>query len=1008
MAEWQNQSIKFNSQGLDLIHPLDQIAEHAYCFFSNATSLYEGSLVTRPGLMQQAQVPTGEGVHSLWRVQGLRFIGAGARLYYGDTVLTQVDPAETDPETVKWAGWTGNGGPISHVEFKPEWSDQAYTYITDGSAMRKVDLNGKAWGMGIDPPNVIYNTVFAAPFNVDPRVLDPPLTIAAGGGLDSSTSGAPYDWRYTYYNSYLGIESNPCDVGDSKDAPVGSKATFQVWGSPDPQVDQIRIYRRGGTLYDWYLTMEVENTTADPAAYGRAGGIAFSVEDVNSDDTIAGNEILSEENDKPITTYDPTTPGTIYGEPLKILFGPLMGKWIFGIGDQYRPGHLYWMNAWNPDASSSVNNIEVTSPDEPLMTGFIHNGKAYVVSNKNVYAIYPNMSGDTQFVTMVTPAGNGAWSRYCIAIGPKVWFLGKTGIYEFIDGAAQNIIEDSLIRPIFRVWTGTPGGINTHPTVDWDESRKDQFRMEYQDPYLYFMYPAKDVETGDDIIQTMRYHTLVRRWEPWSVNLYSPAAVLTVPYWEQNTRSMLFGSSDGYIYNQVAEQWDNVDPNTPGSGTAINVNISTAFFDQDAPRSQKIYGDAFIEYNSNGVTNMRVTPYINEDPANGLAPVTLPATFTRQRTIIPLTTVGGDSGILARSIAFNINWTADVGYPEIHELNVSFLIRPDEQRLRETDWDDCGHAGPKWIRGVLLDVDLMGNDKTIYIQYVTDGLTELTPAGHGVLGPYTMTKWAHIGGEDQRQHHSLSWPVIRATRIRIIGADSNGWMLYKATWLAEPEPEQISKWDGMGWEDLGWPYEKYIKGVSVECDTRGQDKTLVLRIDGDDTTAVDFFTANTVGRSIVMMKFNNVLARTVKLVATDDNPGHLYGIKWIWDREPPRITRWETQENTFESGGYKYLREVLVGVRSWAIICLDIWVDMGDGSFNFQLPRKYIWSTNGERQKPKVEIEAVKGKNFKFLFTSEQPFKLYLEDSEVRVKEWVPDLGWKVYQLPFEGGIENP
>ena len=63
---------------------------------------------------------------------------------------------------------------------------------------------------------------------------------------------------------------------------------------------------------------------------------------------------------------------------------------------------------------------------------------------------------------------------------------------------------------------------------------------------------------------------------------------------------------------------------------------------------------------------------------------------------------------------------------------------------------------------------------------------------------------------------------------------------------------------------------------------------------------------------------------------------------------------------------------------------------------------------SGERKKIKVEFEAIKGKNFKFLFTCSEPFKLYLGDSEVRIKEWNQDLGWKVYQLPFEGGEENP
>jgi len=158
-----------------------------------------------------------------------------------------------------------------------------------------------------------------------------------------------------------------------------------------------------------------------------------------------------------------------------------------------------------------------------------------------------------------------------------------------------------------------------------------------------------------------------------------------------------------------------------------------------------------------------------------------------------------------------------------------------------------------------------------------------------------------------------------------------------------------------------------------------------------------------------MMKFNNVLARTVKLVSPDGGTcGYLYKVDWIWDREPPALTRWETQENALHSNAYIYLRELYVGLRSTDVVCLDIWTDQGNGQFNVQLPRIFIASTRSERQKPKVELPAVKGKNFKFLFTSSQPFKIYNSDTEVRLKEWNQDLGWKVYQLPFLGGQENP
>lgn len=1046
--DWQHQSLKLDSLGLDLTHSLDQIPEHAYCFFSNATTVFEGTLTTRPGLIDFFHVVSG--VHTLAMTfmpitaplqadMPVLIVGAADRLArrwddgwgwtpgLGTEHIEYFDLANED----NFTGWS-YGGPISYVSWRPGWDNQSWLYLcsstqyanpfnppsVSGFGMRKVNASGQCYGIGIDSPYELWGepdiqahgSQGTQVMGVDLKSYDVSafsggspkncgISVSNSGGLLDSNAGIKYDWRYTYFNSKQGIESNPNAEGEQFDATTTGSAVLTMINSPDAQVDQIRIYRRGGTLFDWYLVDTIDQAgPGDPGYFGFTctdgiGRYGTQYTDIKADSAIAGGYILSLENDKPFTSYNASTAKVVYGQPVRSLFGPFLGKYMFGVGDPYRPSHLYWTNPWAPDNASAANNLEITSPDEPLVTGFIYDGKAFVITHRTIYAIYPTIVGETSsFVALPTPAGNGIWAPYSICVGPKVWFLGKTGIFEFTGGPAQNITEDSLVRPIFYVAPSATNPVYGHPSIDWSAS-PDSFRLEYQEPYLYFHYQGINT-SNETAYQTMRYHTIFKRWEPWSVDL--GIDFIKMSYWDQENRRMYFGSNDGTVFYQGGYT-DGATTEAGTDGQQIETLISTAFLDQGLGRVNKVYGDAYIEYNSHGVTDITVTPYINEDIYTPLQSQVLPSSTTRVRAIIPLRAIDGTEGILARSICFSFKWHSTDIPPEIHEINIAHLPRTDEFTVRETDWDDAGHPAPKWVRGVILDIDAYSTAKTFYVQ--GDAVTH---------GPYTIGALAGTVNQSNRRVLSFSWPVFRATNLRIVNTDTDSWMVYKITWLFTKEPEEIARWDGQGWEDLGWPYEKYIKGVSVECDTEGAAKTLELRIDGDDATAVDTITANTVGRSIVMHKFNNVLARTVKLVAMDDNPGYLYGIKWIWDEEPPRITRWETQEHTFQSKGYTYLREILVGVRSWDTICLDIWADMGDGSFNYQLPRKYIESTQGERRKPKVEVEAIKGKNWKFLFTSKESFKLYLGDSEVRLKEWNPDLGWKVYQLPFEGGIENP
>jgi len=98
--------------------------------------------------------------------------------------------------------------------------------------------------------------------------------LAAGPSV--SNGGIPYDYRETFYDSVTGAESNPSQplVSSSFLSPINQGMQVQYVLSPDPQIDTVRLYRRGGQLSNgWYRVVELPNfvltglvVTATPSA----------------------------------------------------------------------------------------------------------------------------------------------------------------------------------------------------------------------------------------------------------------------------------------------------------------------------------------------------------------------------------------------------------------------------------------------------------------------------------------------------------------------------------------------------------------------------------------------------------------------------------------------------------------------------------------------------------------------------------------------------------------------
>jgi hypothetical protein len=140
-----------------------------------------------------------------------------------------------------------------------------------------------------------------------------------GGTPNSPSSSTPYDYRYTFVASDTNNEGNPSQtmLTDSAATQAGfggdglsysgqpASVLFQavkvlVYGSSDPQIGTINIYRRGGLLYDaWRLV----GSLANPPITSPPTQVAFidNVADVD----LEPNRLLVTDNDPPVPSGPP-------------------------------------------------------------------------------------------------------------------------------------------------------------------------------------------------------------------------------------------------------------------------------------------------------------------------------------------------------------------------------------------------------------------------------------------------------------------------------------------------------------------------------------------------------------------------------------------------------------------------------------------------------------------------------------------------------------------------------
>lgn len=399
-------------------------------------------------------------------------------------------------------------------------------------------------------------------------------------GPTGSGSNAPISYRYIYRSTATGAKSNPSPLQRTSINPTAAGIWVHPIDNAvpaDPQVDVLDWFRIGGTLlnYTYVGTANIINGVIEPFlddnddltvannpllefdnfepfpsidlpqeglcsvnqhTVTRASGGPFNVRWAPGT-LIVINGVTYHLYNRPQdastltilengglqaglfgVTWKISQP-TLLAQRLPTLWGPTDNTgFFFSVGDPLRPGTLYFTKGNNPDSAPDTNQIEVTSPSEPLMNGCILNGLGMVFSTERAWWIYPQFANvlativgtiGSPFYLIETISNRGLFARHgiCTDGGGRVFFISKDGIYESAGGPGKCITD--IIYTLFPHEGGPqqPQSINGTFVFPPDYDNPEGMSLAFVDNRLYFDYLS---EAGGEF--TLVYDIYTGMW----------------------------------------------------------------------------------------------------------------------------------------------------------------------------------------------------------------------------------------------------------------------------------------------------------------------------------------------------------------------------------------------------------------------------------------------------------------------------------------------------------------
>lgn len=190
------------------------------------------------------------------------------------------------------------------------------------------------------------------------------------------------------------------------------------------------------------------------------------------------------------------------------------------------------------------------------------------------------------------------------------------------------------------------------------------------------------------------------------------------------------------------------------------------------------------------------------------------------------------------------------------------------------------------------------------------------------------------------------------------------------------------------WQDSGSIGPKYYQGIQVKADTYGENKTVEIHYtdsDGVEQTGPTI-TMNHDGQSIRDYAFPTPFyGFLVRLVPTDANPWELFQYEIDAQPSPQYGDTWSTPETSLGMNGYFHLHRGFLSLISTATVTMNVVID----GTTYPSSGYTFTSTNGSYEKVAFQfVSPTKGKSIKFVFSSDEPFRIFQQDLQLYARSW--------------------
>lgn len=311
-------------------------------------------VVVRPGIIKQNRtyISNGQGIYGLYRYyksDGTAFwiVTALTGIYYYDADNVQYLPLTCD--------LTLN-------------NNQRFKFKTYNDLLLMVNGSNHPMFWGGDITHNVHRLGIPAPTTA----ISTYVGNAGSGSLETSVD---YFYKYSYYNSENGMESNLSTVNASAFQTTTGKITVTIPqnASLDGQVDKIRLYRSaGGGL----ATDTLKWTGVDFDATGLDAG------DITCDDTV-GDSGRSTDGD----WTDRYQPG--YGGGTDFKFIEICREITFLAGESTNPSRLYFSSIGYPERYGANDFYDVGKDDGDVITGLIEfGGNLVILKERSLWMLY--------------------------------------------------------------------------------------------------------------------------------------------------------------------------------------------------------------------------------------------------------------------------------------------------------------------------------------------------------------------------------------------------------------------------------------------------------------------------------------------------------------------------------------------------------------------------------------------------------------------------------------------